>query len=149
MCAYVRHVIILDGHGEDVAADEGGDDEVEVGVEDAVVEALAARAVLEVVGNLARAARRPQRLELALGVREAALLLGLRLAAPVEVVDDDADEHVDHEEAHHQQVDDEEEGHVLVVVLARLHVHAHRVDPVVHRLHPAVLFLVAIQVCKN
>jgi len=49
------------------------------------------------------------------------ILLFLRLATLVEVLDDHADEHVEHEEADQQQERDEVEKAPFVVVHARLH----------------------------
>ena len=67
------------------------------------------------------------------------LLLLLLRPAPVEVLHDDTDEHVEDEEAHQEQEGDEVEKTPLVVVLSGLLVDADRIQTVVHDVHPTIL----------
>ena len=67
------------------------------------------------------------------------LLLLLLRPAPVEVLHDDTDEHVEDEEPNKEQEGDGVEKTPLVVVLSGLLVDADRIQAVVHDVHPTIL----------
>jgi len=77
------------------------------------------------------------------------LLVFLALATLVEVLDDDADEHVEHEEADEQQERDEVRQTPLVVVRLRLHTAQQNITRTRNRGRPVDMHTHASSACTS